>query len=291
MMDATDRFLARMRQNAPPPMRHDRLAEMRAEFDSLSEYLYPGALLPGRDEFCGALRLRIYGDMAAAPAAILFLHGGGFVLGSLESHDALCRDLSARTGAAVVAVNYRLAPEHPWPAAVKDALAAWTWLHARAPRHRLVVMGDSAGGSLAALLAQGRPAPHLQILLYPALDLTCAQPSHAEFAEGYGLDGSAIGFCYDAYVPAEKRGDPAISPGLRNDVAGSAPALIISAGLDALRDEGRAYAARLRAAGVAVRHLEVARAPHGFVTMPRLFPDLAAAAMDAITAAIRTGRP
>lgn len=290
-MDATDRFLDRMRRNPPPPLRRDRLAEARAEFDDLSGYLYPGELPPGRDECCGTLSLRIYGDLDTTPAAILFLHGGGFVVGSLASHDGLCRDLAARTGAAVVAVGYRLAPEHPWPEAIKDALAAWTWLQAHAPHRRLAVMGDSAGGSLAALLAQGRPAPQLQILLYPALDLTCAQPSHAEFAEGYGLDGDAIGFCYDAYIPADRRGDPAVSPGLHAQLSDSAPALIISAGLDALRDEARAYAARLRGAGVSVRHLEFTRAPHGFVTMPRLFPDFAASAMDAITVAIRTGRP
>ena len=267
-MDAVDLYLDRLRRESPPPLSAATLQSARRGFDKVCAYLYPGAPeVAVREEHAGALRLRLYGPDAAK--LVLFFHGGGFVMGSLDSHDGLCRDLAARSGAQVVSVDYRLAPEHPWPAAHDDAAAAFAWACGRAKS--IVVMGDSAGGSLAATLGQGTPAPVSQVLLYPALDLTASTPSHREFAEGYGLDAASARFCFDAYAPKDRRADPAVSPGRTANLAHTAPAVIVIGGRDLLRDEGLDYAARLQAAGVPVQLIRHDRMVHGFVTMPKLF--------------------
>lgn len=278
--DATDRYLDRLRREPPPPLTRDGLAAARRAFDEAMRRLHPVPAidLDVRAEHpAGCPPLRLYRG-ATPDCAILFFHGGGFVMGSLDSHDALCRALAAATRALVVSVAYRLAPEHPFPAARDDARAAMNWLRRNLgtlgiPEGRIAVMGDSAGGGLAAGLAADAPTPFLQILLYPALDLTASSPSHRAFAAGFGLDAATIDFCYRAYVPdAERRGAEA-SPVSRADLAAAAPALLVLGDLDPLRDEGLAYADSLRAAGVPVTVLRYPRMVHGFVTMPRLFPE------------------
>lgn len=268
MVDAVDLYLDRLRREPPPPLSAAALPAARRGFDKVCAYLYPGAPdVPVRDELTGALRLRLYG--ADADKLVLFFHGGGFVMGSLDSHDGFCRDLAERSGAQIASVGYRLAPENPWPAAPNDAAKAFAWARGRATN--VIVMGDSAGGTLAATLGQGAPTPALQVLLYPALDLTASTPSHREFVEGYGLDAVSARFCYDAYVAAERRADPAVSPGRTANLAHAAPAVIVIGGRDLLRDEGLDYAARLQAAGVPVQLIRHDRMVHGFVTMPKLF--------------------
>ncbi|MEZ5380359.1 MAG: alpha/beta hydrolase [Microthrixaceae bacterium] len=210
----------------------------------------------------GDLRVRFYRDADTKPGvpAICFFHGGGWVVGDLDSHDPPCRALAQQTGAVVMAVDYRLAPEARFPAAVEDCLAAYVWLSDHAGElgvdaTRLAVMGDSAGGNLAALVALAArdgaaPAPALQVLVYPGCDLTMSLPSIDTFAEGFMLTRESMLWFRSHYLPDESmRRDPAASP-LFADPTGVAPALVFTAGFDPLRDEGRAYAARLAEAGV-----------------------------------------
>ncbi len=158
------------------------------------------------------LQARVYRPTHSGPRpVILFFHGGGFTLGGLDSHDPVCRLLAARSGCLVVAVDYRLAPEHPFPAAVEDCLAAFTWVEQNGQGlggdgGGTVVCGDSAGGTLSAVVSQqlllrGHRPPSLQALIYPATDLTCASPSHRTFADGFPLDRDAINFFLDSYLP------------------------------------------------------------------------------------------
>jgi len=234
------------------------------------------------------------------PAAIAYFHGGGWVVGNLDSHDASCRLLAAVTGCVVVAVDYRLAPEHPYPTAVEDCLAAYTWVHGH---HRELgtaegvvgVMGDSAGGNLAAVVALcGRdgvvPAPVAQGLVYPALDARLDTPSIHEFADGFFLTRSGMEAYRAHYLP-----DPTVwetwraSPVLAEDKRGVAPALVVTAGFDPLRDEGAAYARDLEAADVHVEYRCYDDMVHGFFGMG-VVPDclaLATEVCDAMGALMR----
>jgi acetyl esterase len=210
----------------------------------------------------GPIPLRIYTPSTAAPrGALVYYHGSGFVLFDLDSHDAECRALCNHAGASVVSVDYRLAPEHRFPAAVEDAWAALEWTAAHATElgvdpARLAVGGDSAGGNLAAVVAQlarerGGPRLCFQLLVYPVTDARLAHPSMDENAEGYGLTRAQMAWFIAQYVRSEAdKLDPRCSPLLAESVAGVAPALVITAEYDPLRDEGEAYAHRLIAAGV-----------------------------------------
>lgn len=233
--------------------------------------------VPGAD---GPLRVRRYRTRTATPEAPLVVnfHGGGFVLGDLDGNDWYCSTLAAETGAVVVSVDYRLAPEDPAPAAVSDCVAATRWLAGHAAEvgatGPLVVTGDSAGGNLAALVAlaardAGGPSIALQALIYPATDLTMSFPSTVDLADAPILGRADM----DAFVrhylgPDGDPADPAVSPYHVEDLAGVAPALVQTAEHDPLRDEGRAYADRLRDAGVPTRWTEYAGMPHGFVSLP-----------------------
>jgi acetyl esterase len=278
-------LLARLSERTAAPIDLDDPPAVRRRFDARAQPMAgppprPVAVeertLPGP---AGLLPARLYAPAGAAvPAPLLvFFHGGGWVQGSLTSHDGACRMLAALAGVRVLSVAYRLAPEHPFPAAADDALAAYRHAveHARAlgaDRARIAVGGDSAGGNLAAVTAlaardAGVPAPAFQLLLYPALDLTMAQPSVATFAEGFFLTRASMDIYAGAYVPdPAQRTDPRASPLFAADLTGLPPAYIATAGTDPLRDEGEAYAARLRSAGVRV---ELDRHPllHGFVNM------------------------
>ncbi|MFC4787350.1 alpha/beta hydrolase [Nocardioides sp. MAHUQ-72] len=232
----------------------------------------------------GAVRSLTVGDLPArlyvptdAPAtgpALLFLHGGGWVYGDLDSHDAACRFLAEQSGVRVLAVDYRLAPEAPFPAAYDDALAAYRWLVANADSvgadpQRLAVGGDSAGGCLAATTAieaarEGLPLA-FQLLVYPGTDHTATAGSRATFAEGFYLTRDFMDLATANYVPpgVDPR-DPRLSPLYADLPAGLAPAYVVTAGFDPLRDEGEAYARKLADAGVDV---ELKRFPdqiHGF---------------------------
>jgi acetyl esterase len=252
--------------------------------------------IPGRG---GPIAVRIYRPLDQTPDAplMVFFHGGGFMLASLRSYDTPCRRLAAKAGCVVVSVDYRLAPEHRFPAAVDDAWDAFAWCsdHAAelgASRERIVVCGDSAGGNLAAVVAQQclddprRPLA-LQVLIYPCTDMTGDWPSFTRNGAGYMLTTAAVRMFYAQYAPSEAdRADPRASPMHRADVRGLAPALVLSAEFDPLVDENAAYAAKLARAGVPVEHEVFAGMLHPFFTLGGVIAD-AARLEDRIAAAVR----
>jgi acetyl esterase len=248
----------------------------------------------------GAIPVRVYrGTGAARPApAIVFFHGGGWVIGSLESHDNLCRALANRAQAVVVAVDYRLAPEHRFPAAAEDCFATTRWVAEHgaeigADATRIAVAGDSAGGNLAAVVAlmtrdRGGPRLRHQALIYPVTDPDFERASYRENAEGYLLTRDAMRWFWDHYVPdAARRHDPYVAPLRAEKLVGLAPATVITAEFDPLRDEGEAYAERLREAGVPTTLTRYDGQIHGFVSLHEVF-DQGKAAVAAIAATLRT---
>lgn len=226
----------------------------------------------------GNLPARVYhpapGDVRPV---VLYLHGGGWVLGSIDSHDWVCRELASVSGFVVVSLGYRLAPEHPHPAALEDAWAAAGCLqrHAEAvggDGRCLIVAGDSAGGHLSAALAllsrdRGGPALRGQVLIYPALAPDFETASYRANADGYLLTRDDMVWFWGHYLADGVR-DAYATPGSADDLTGLPPALVVTAGFDPLRDEGRAYAERLRAAGVATDLLDHPTMIHGFVALP-----------------------
>ena len=236
----------------------------------------------------GPIPLRVYRpagtDAGAFPLPMLvWYHGGGWVIGDLDTADSTCRKLANRSGALVISVDYRLAPEHPAPAPLDDSWAALRWVAGAAAElggdsSRLAVGGDSAGGNLAALLAvrardDGRPSLRHQLLVYPATDLTMSYPSHVENGDGYLLTNEATAWFLSHYLgPDADPKDPAISPLFTDDLSGVANASIITAELDPLRDEGEAYAARLRDSGVAVHLRRYDGMVHGFFQLGGVTP-------------------
>jgi acetyl esterase len=261
------------------------VADKRANFEARTRTFVDHARLPveSRDvTLPPSIPARVYtprGAVSDGPL-VVYYHGGGWVIGSLDSHDRSCRWLAHLAGVRVVAVDYRLAPEHRFPAAVEDAVAAYAYIASHphefgADPARLAVAGDSAGGNLAAVVAQsvhdaGVPAPALQCLIYPATDLAVDHPSVDIFARGYGLTKRTMEWYKDHYVPDHpQRRDPRASPIYAEDLSGLPRAYIATAVADPLRDEGEAYAARLREAGVPVnlqRHPHI----HGFFNMTPL---------------------
>jgi acetyl esterase len=232
------------------------------------------------------VRLVVFGGKVAVRAyrpalgetlpALVFFHGGGWTIGDLDTHDVVCRQLAAGARCAVFSVDYRLAPEHPFPAAVEDCFFAteYVCLHSKElgiDPARVAVGGDSAGGNLAAvvaLMARDRAGPALsgQLLIYPATDQRCAFPSHERNAQGYLLTRDAIRFFRAGYLPnPADRTDWRASPLLAASHAGLPPALVLTAGYDPLVDEGRAYAERLAGAGVQVAYKEYSDMVHGFI--------------------------
>ncbi|MEY9776664.1 alpha/beta hydrolase [Arthrobacter sp. MW3 TE3886] len=209
---------------------------------------------------------------------VLFFHGGGWVMGSLSTHDGLCRRLAALTGLPVVAVDYRLAPEHPYPAAIEDSRTALDWLFTPGGVHGLdvteaVLVGDSAGGQLAAVLAienagMADPLPvAAQVLIYPMVDLTMSSPSYARVTEGFPLVAETIAWFADLYLPgAVDRAAPDISPALASLPARLPPAFVITVDNDPLLDEGAGYAAALARAGAEVRYQHLPGYAHGLLT-------------------------
>jgi acetyl esterase/lipase len=231
--------------------------------------------IPGRQ---GDIPVRVYRP-AQGPdlPAVVYFHGGGWVLGGLDGHDAICRRIAAENLALVISVAYRLAPEHKYPAAVEDAYDATRWVGERAHElggapEKLIVMGDSAGGNLAAvasLMARDLAGPHVayQVLIYPAVDLSRDYPSKSLYDDTPVLDREALDFYRDQYIrgPADLT-DPYVSPLLAADHRHLPPALILTGEYDPLRDEGRAYADTLRAAGVDVTEVCYSGMCHGFLS-------------------------
>lgn len=225
--------------------------------------------------------VRLYRTLRAKNT-ILYFHGGGWVVGSLETHDGMLRAMTLAAGANILSVEYRKAPEAPFPAAIEDAEAALAWLDRNAAEQaldgsRLIVMGDSAGASIAAALsvrARNRGRPFIgQVLVYPATDLAHATESRGKFATGYSLTRASLDWFAKQYmsggVPAD---DPELSPLLMADVASLPATLLVTADHDPLRDEGRAYAQKLIGAGNDVTYIEWRGTVHGFMMMDRFTP-------------------
>ncbi|MCB9777281.1 MAG: alpha/beta hydrolase [Alphaproteobacteria bacterium] len=237
------------------------------------------------------------GNDGRGQAGIVWLHGGGWACGDLDTHDRFCRRLCEDTGRQVLSVDYRLAPEHPFPAGIDDSVAAWRAVVAAADPlgldpARLLLGGDSAGGNLAAAACQilrddpdpSLPRPAGQVLVYPATDLRRLTASHREFARGYLLDGTDIDWFLEQAVapPLDPRASPALCP----DLSGLPPAIVATAGFDPLRDEGEDYAAALAEAGVPVTHLDEGALVHGYLHMDGVLP-AADAAVARLCAAVQ----
>ena len=246
---------------APPPLRVEEVRELS---------------IPGP---AGPLRARFYRSAKGGKlAGVVYFHGGGFIYGDIDTHDAVCRGIAVHGGCAVVSVDYRLAPENKFPAAVEDSFAATAWAAANAatlgidPR-QLVVAGDSAGGNLAAVTALraregGAPEIAMQVLVYPTTDFFAESESLARFAEGHLLTRESIRWVKRTYLREERdAADWRASPLRAGDLSRLPPAYVVTAGFDPLQDEGRAYAERLAAAGVSVTWECFEGQVHGFLVM------------------------
>ena len=279
-------------------------AAARVAYTAAAEVLEPPrAPLPRVEQItlpgAGGVTLpaRLYAPSHEVLPVLLYLHGGGFTIGNLETHDSLCRQLALRSGVAVIALDYRLAPEHRFPTAVNDAWAALqalaqadTGARLGLDTSRLAVGGDSAGGTLSAVCAlMARDAGlklALQVLITPGTIAHADTPSHARFAHGFLLDKPAIQWFFDQYIAETDRTDWRFAPALAADHEGVAPACIVIAECDALVDEDVAYGDILRAAGVAV-DLELYRGvTHDFIKLGRMLPE-AALAQQAIADALK----
>jgi acetyl esterase len=222
----------------------------------------------------GPFEVRCYAASDAPPGALLYLHGGGWVIGSAQSFDPFSRALANATGWLVATPDFRLAPEHPFPAAVEDAWSSLQWLAGDAATHgvssgRLAVGGDSAGGNLAAVIARrardaGAPTVERQVLLNPVTDPRMNSDSYRELGEGYALTREGMAWFWEQYLQGHDPNDPDVAPALWTDLAGLPSALILTASHDPLRDEGEEFAHRLAAAGVAVQLERMQGVLHGF---------------------------
>jgi len=284
-LDPQTQLLVRLAGLLRPRLDRAHVAEMRRKMDAQAPMVdVPPERLHRVEDLTlavpgASLRARLYvphapGDGAPGPLCVFF-HGGGWVQGSLASHDGVCRLLARRAGCKVLAVDYRTAPEHPFPTPPQDALAAFRWAVAHAAElgvdpARIAVAGDSAGGNLAAVVAREEGAAVcFQLLVYPSTDLTRSHASHRTFAHGFLLDKEGMDFFLDCYLtdPASQERDPLGSPLWAELPRGVAPAYVLTAGFDPLRDEGEAYAEKLRQAGVAVEAVCEEQLIHGCFNM------------------------
>jgi acetyl esterase len=274
-------LLARMAAAGDPPLERQSVAEARRLHAAGAAALHgpPPPLAAVADRAipgpAGDLRVRVYTPPGEPPFPIVvWLHGGGWVVGTLDSYDPICRALAAAVPAVVVAVDYRLAPEHRYPAAVEDSYAATLWASRNAAelggtQQRLAVAGDSAGGNLAAVVAlgardRGGPAIGFQLLVYPITDVGMDTASYRENADGYYLTAAGMRWYWEHYLGGADGGAPDASPLRAAFFGGLPPALVVTAEHDPLRDEGEAYAARLQAAGVPAAVSRYPGMVHGF---------------------------
>ena len=266
------------------------LPELRQQLRTMVSLMdEPAPVLPRIEDIripgpAGAIPARVYDPAGTSPLSVLaYFHGGGWVQGDLETHHGLCARLALRGGILVVAVDYRLAPEHKFPSAVDDCLAAYRFIreHGRdigADPTRVGVGGDSAGGNLSAVVSQlagrtGMPVPTCQVLIYPAVDFSLDTPSHRELADAHIIPRDRIEWYTQQYLRSDAdQADLRASPLRASDLSGQPPALVIAAGFDPLRDEARAYADRLREAGVAVEYREYPGQIHAFVSLTKAIP-------------------
>lgn len=238
----------------------------------------------------GPVPLRLYRPRTGAARALpllVYFHGGGWTIGDLDTHDVLCRQLALAADCAILSVDYRLAPEHRFPAAVDDSIAATRWARSQAAAlgidaARIAVGGDSAGGNLAAVVAiaerDAGAGLAAQLLIYPATDMRAGAPSHKANAQGYLFTADSVGYFRGHYMPEPATwGDWRASPLLAKDLARLPPALVVTAGFDPLRDEGRQYADALSAAGNRVQYICFERQVHGFITMGRVIDEATSA--------------
>ncbi|WP_232068887.1 alpha/beta hydrolase [Mycobacterium mantenii] len=288
MLDQLNAGFPRVEQMTGPQARAA-VAERRMPVDNLDDvHSATDVVVPGPD---GAVPVRIYeprGGRSDDRAAIVFYHGGGFVFCDIESHDGFCRALARGGQAVVVSVDYRLAPEHPAPAAALDAFAVFRWAVEHSAElgidpARTAVAGDSAGGNLAAVTAilcrdRGVSRPATQLLLYPAIDPSFDTDSYHRYGTGYFNTRAAMQWYWRQYLGAQTVFDPPylVAPARASSHAGLPPAVIVTAGLDPLHSEGCDYARQLRNAGVPVVHRDFPGLFHGFMTM-QSFPPAASA--------------
>lgn len=287
------RMIEQLERSRGPPTAAQTPESARLAFRERCERLGEARPIDTVEEFDvqgpdGDLTLRLYADEEAERedprAAIVWFHGGGWVRGDLETHDPVCRELAARTGRVVVAVDYRLAPEDPFPAPLEDCYTATEWTVENAAAigvdpSRVAVAGQSAGGNLAAgvsLLAAERGLDvEAQLLIYPALDANCDTHSHEQNAEGYLLTSDGMAWYWEQYLQGGiHAANPYAAPALASDerLAGQPPAVVLTCGYDPLRDEGDRYAERLRAAGTTVEQIQLPDLPHAFLTMRAEIP-------------------
>lgn len=260
-------FIARTEAAYPPEANDASAARNRTYYDAMCAQFRaprPSGLAVG-DRTIGGVPCRLYGTQSTI--AVLYFHGGGFIVGGLDSHDDICAEIADATGLQVVAVNYRLAPEHRWPAQLQDAMAVW-----RALDRPAVVVGDSAGGMLAASLCltlQGDRQPLGQVLIYPGLGGDGTAPSYHENAEAPLLRSADLTGYQQALHGPDPVTDPLAQPLRARKLSDLAPAFICTADIDPLRDDGFEYAGQLEAAGVAVHHRNEAQLPHGYLRARR----------------------
>jgi acetyl esterase len=300
-------FLDRLAAAQMPPIQELTVLQARAQMDLSTQFLGPlpkvarveDRQIPGPG---GSIRVRVISprnaELAPLPVCVYF-HGGGWVLGNIESHEGVCRAVANAAGLIVITADYRLAPEHRFPAAVEDAYAAVVWAAAHAREFggdpgRIAVGGDSAGGNLAAvccLMARDRGGPNLasQLLIYPITDYNLHNNSYRAFADGYFLTRGEMAWYWEQYVPKlDDRWHPHASPCQASDKSGLPPALVITAGCDVLRDEGEHYAAQLQSAGVPVKISRYEGMIHGFIRRHPFF-DQGKAAIEEIGRELRAG--
>ena len=299
--EATSALLAQMAESGLKPLHEMTPQEARGLGAVLGEMYGPGPEVGAVTEHSvpadgGTIGVRAYAPAGPARALIVYYHGGGWVIGALDEFDTLARQMVDRTGAAVALVDYRLAPEHRYPVAAQDAWTALCWADAHreelaGSRVPLIVAGDSAGGNLSAIVVQRAKAENgpdisLQVLVYPVTDCDLDTASYTDPANQLLLTRDAMIWFWDHYAPdPQDRTNPDASPLRAADLSGLPPAVVLTAEHDPLRDEGEAYADKLRAAGVPVQHQRFPGQMHAFFTLVNVLPG-AAAGLDYVVVAV-----